>query len=153
MRRELSPNDAAKLLHLALHAVAEATNPGAKTAGLSRVLSERERRGSFSRLKTGAPSCAPGAPSCAPGATPTDEANVEEVLPVEEELLANTSYKERFLELSKKFIHDKFIGFKFRMNDRKADATEAKESVNDVQEGLKKIDLQIAELELNVRDL
>jgi hypothetical protein len=138
MRRELSSNEVAELLPLAPHAMAKATNPGAKTASLSTVPSECERRGSFSRLKT-------GVPSCALGATPTDVANAEEVLRVEEELLVNTSSKERFLELSKKLIQDKIIGFKFGMNERKADATEAKESVNDVQEGLKKIDLQIAE--------
>jgi hypothetical protein len=72
-RCELFPDEAAELLRLALHAVAKATNPGTKTAGLNTVLSEHERRGSFLRLKT-------GVPSCAPGSTPTEVANAEEVL-------------------------------------------------------------------------
>lgn len=45
MRRELLPNEAVELLHLALHAMAKATNPGAKIVGLSTMPSERERRG------------------------------------------------------------------------------------------------------------
>jgi hypothetical protein len=113
-----------------------------------RLPSEREQEGIFSKLKT-------GAPSCTPSATLIEFQVViaEEVLRVEEELLANMSSKELFLESSKKLIQDKIIGYKFGMNDKKINMTEAKKSINDVQEGLKNIDLQIAKLQINVRKL
>jgi hypothetical protein len=51
----------------------------------------------------------------APIVSETEVAAAEEVLRVEEELIANTRSKESFLECSKTNIAEKLIGFRFGM--------------------------------------
>jgi hypothetical protein len=72
-----------------------------------------------------------------PQISPAEITNGEEVLIVEAELLATTENKERFLESSRKTIAEKIIGFKFGMDDHKADVEEAIQNVNIAEEGLK----------------
>ena len=76
----------------------------------------------------------------------TKVADAEEVLCMEEEFLANTENKLKFLESSKKLIADKIIEFKFGMDDMEADVTEVAQNASNMQDSLKKLDLQIAEL-------
>jgi hypothetical protein len=71
----------------------------------------------------------------------TEVADTEEVLHLEEELLTNTESKQKSLESSKKLIEDKIIGFKFGMDNREADVTEAAKTASDIQDSLKKLNL------------
>jgi hypothetical protein len=86
----------------------------------------------------------------APIVSETEVAAAEEVLRVEEELIANTRSKESFLECSKTNIVEKLIGFRFGMQDRKSDAKEAAENLSAVEVALKSTDLHITEMEVNV---
>jgi hypothetical protein len=72
--------------------------------------------------------------------------NAEEVLIVEAELVATMEKKERFLESSRKTIAEKIIGFKFGVDDRKADVEEAIQNVNVTEEGLKSTESLISEV-------
>ena len=78
---------------------------------------------------------------------PAKITNAEEVLIVEAELLATMVKKERFLESLKKTIAEKIIGFKFGINDRKADVEEATQNMNAAKEGLKSNDSLINEVQ------
>lgn len=79
--------------------------------------------------------------------SPADMANAEEVLMVEAELLATMEKKELFLETSRKTIAEKIIGFKFGVDDRKADVEEASQNVNVTEEGLELNDSLINEVQ------
>jgi hypothetical protein len=75
----------------------------------------------------------------------------EEVLNVEAKLMANIASKELFLKSSKSSISDKFIAFKFGMDDREADAREVADNVKTLQESLDTCNLKILEVEKRVR--
>lgn len=66
---------------------------------------------------------------------------------VEAELLASMEKKELFLETSRKTIAEKIIGFKFGVDDRKADVEEASQNVNVTEEGLELNDSLINEVQ------
>jgi hypothetical protein len=138
MRRDLSTDEAAELLRLAPHAILKQSPSQSKSSGLM-SMGPSDRKGTCSRFKAfplgGVPEM-----------ITTEVADVEEVLLLEEELLANMESKLKFLESSKKQIADKIIGFKFGMDNREADVTEAAKTASNMQDSLKKLDLQIAEL-------
>jgi hypothetical protein len=89
----------------------------------------------------------PSRPSGLPRISPAEITNTEEVLIVEVELLATMENKEQFLESSRKTIAEKIIGFKFGVDDRKADVEEATQNVNAAEEGLKSNDSLINEVQ------
>jgi hypothetical protein len=133
MRQDLSTDEAAKLLRLAPHAILKQSHLQSKSAGLMNT-GPSEQKGTCSRFKA--------VPlGGVPGMITTEMVDVEEVLRLEEELLANTENKLKFLESSKKLIADKIIGFKFGMDDKEADVTEAAKTASDIQDSLKKLNL------------
>jgi hypothetical protein len=138
MRRDLSTDEAAKLLRLAPHVVLKQSPSQSKSASPMST-GPSEWKGTCSRFK-----------AVPVGGVPrmitTEVADAKEVLRLEEELLANTENKLMNHEPSKKLIEDKIIGFKFGMDDREADVTEAAKNASNIQDSLKKLDLQIAEL-------
>jgi hypothetical protein len=123
---------------LAPHAILKQSPSQSKSSGLM-SMGPSDRKGTCSRFKA-------FPLGGVPGMITTEVADVEEVLLLEEELLANMESKLKFLESSKKQIADKIIGFKFGMDNREADVTEAAKTASNMQDSLKKLDLQIAEL-------
>jgi hypothetical protein len=124
MRRDLSTDEAIELLRLALHVVLKQSPLQSKSAGLMST-GQSERKGTCSRFKA-------VLPGGVPGMITTKVVDAEEVLRLDEELLANTESKLKFLESSKKLIADKIIRFKFGMDNREADVTEAAKTTSNM---------------------
>ena len=80
-----------------------------------------------------------------PQASATEVAACEEVLRVEEELLATTTSMRQFLESDHKTIADKIVAFKFSRDDRLVDQKEATDNIRFVQGDLDNVVRQIAD--------
>ena len=119
LKRDLSEEEAEELLRLA---------PGVlKPSGSYSKLNDRGVAPSENKLKS--IFCKTFAFSV-PQTLGMEVAATEEVLSVEEELLANRRSKQQLLESSQKSIAEKIIAFKFGMDDRLADKKEAADNID-----------------------
>jgi hypothetical protein len=127
LKRDLSEEEAEELLRLA-PGVLKPSGSYSKLPGRGAAPSENKLKSIF---------CNTSAFSV-PQISTMEVVAVEEVLRVEEELLANTRSKQQFLESSQKTITDKIIAFKFGMDDRLVDKKEADNNIDIVQGDLDK---------------
>ena len=119
LKRDLSEEEAEKLLRLA---------PGIlKPFESYSKLNDRGVAPSKNKLKS--IFCKTSA-FLVPQISAMEVAAAEEVLSVEEELLANRRSKHQLLESSQKSITKKIIAFKFGMDDRLADKKEAADDID-----------------------
>jgi hypothetical protein len=139
LKRDLSEEEAEELLRLA-HGVLKPSGSYSKLPGRGAAPSKNKLKSIF--CKTSA--------FLVPQISAMEVAAVEEVLRVEEELLANTRSKQQFLESSHKTIADKIIAFKFGMDDWLADKKEVADNIDIVQGDLDKTLQQIDEAKKTV---
>jgi hypothetical protein len=139
LKRDLSEEEAEELLRLA-PGVLKPSGSYSKLPSEGTAPSENKLKSIF--CKTSA--------FLVPQISAMEVAAVEEVLRVEEELLANTRSKQQFLESSHKTIADKIIAFKFGMDDWLADKKEVADNIDIVQGDLDKTLQQIDEAKKTV---